>query len=285
MGETYAAAGVDIDAGEAAVERLKSHVESTTRPEVIGGIGGFGGLFDVSSLGYDEPVLVSGTDGVGTKALVATAAGRYDTIGIDLVAMCVDDLVCGGAEPLFFLDYVSVGKVAPEHVEALVSGIADGCRQVGAALIGGEIAEHAGVMGDGEFDLNRVVDTACSDLDGDGLPDVWEQQYFSNPTNATASGHGDGDTLNNRAEYIAGTIPTSGSSVFEVSNVGNSPSGFVLNWTAIEGRAYSVLWTDSLTNNFQTLESNITHPQNSYTDTVHSAEAGGFYNLKVELEN
>jgi len=153
MGETYGAAGVDIEAGEAAVERLKAHVETTTRPEVIGGIGGFGGLFDLSSLPYDEPVLVSGTDGVGTKALVATAAGRYDTIGIDLVAMCVDDLVCGGAEPLFFLDYVSVGQVAPAHIEALVGGIAHGCRQVGAALIGGEIAEHPGVMADGEFDL------------------------------------------------------------------------------------------------------------------------------------
>ena len=153
MGETYAAAGVDIEAGDQAVEKIKAHVESTTRPEVMGGIGGFGGLFDISQLAYDEPVLVSGTDGVGTKALVATAAKRYETIGIDLVAMCVDDLVCGGAEPLFFLDYVSVGKVTPSHIEALVSGIADGCRQVGAALVGGEIAEHPGVMDDGEFDL------------------------------------------------------------------------------------------------------------------------------------
>lgn len=153
MGETYAAAGVDIEAGDAAVERLKAHVESTSRSEVIGGIGGFGGLFDVSSLPYDEPVLVSGTDGVGTKALVAAAAQRYDTIGLDLVAMCVDDLVCGGAEPLFFLDYVSMGRVAPAHIEALVAGIADGCRQVGAALVGGEIAEHPGAMADGEFDL------------------------------------------------------------------------------------------------------------------------------------
>ncbi len=153
MGETYAAAGVDIEAGDAAVARITAHVESTSRPEVIGGIGGFGGLFDISSLPYDEPVLVSATDGVGTKALVAAAARRYDTIGLDLVAMCVDDLVCGGAEPLFFLDYVSVGRVAPDHIEALVSGIADGCRQVGAALIGGEIAEHPGVIPDGEFDL------------------------------------------------------------------------------------------------------------------------------------
>ncbi|MDH3753658.1 MAG: phosphoribosylformylglycinamidine cyclo-ligase [Acidimicrobiia bacterium] len=153
MGETYAAAGVDIAAGDAAVERIKPHVTSTTRPEVIGALGGFGGLFDVSTLGYDHPVLVSGTDGVGTKALVATMTGRYDTIGIDLVAMCVDDLVCGGAEPLFFLDYISAGKVDPAQMESLVDGIATGCRQAGCALIGGEMAEHPGVMQPGEFDL------------------------------------------------------------------------------------------------------------------------------------
>ncbi len=153
MGETYAGAGVDIEAGDAAVERITAHVQSTSRPEVIGGIGGFGGLFDISSLPYDEPVLVSATDGVGTKALVAAAARRYETIGVDLVAMCVDDLVCGGAEPLFFLDYISVGRVTPDHIEALVSGIAEGCRLVGAALVGGEIAEHPGVLPDGEFDL------------------------------------------------------------------------------------------------------------------------------------
>ena len=137
----------------------------------------------------------------------------------------------------------------------------------------------------GVFDLHRVIDPLCSDLDGDGLPDVWEQQYFSNPTNATAGGHGDGDTLDNRAEYIAGTIPTSGSSVFEVSNSDPSPSGFVLNWNAIEGRVYTVEWTEHLTNGFQSLEPDIAYPQNSYTDTVHAAEDGGFYNLNVQLEN
>jgi phosphoribosylformylglycinamidine cyclo-ligase len=153
MGETYAAAGVSIDAGEDAVERIKPHVRSTLRPEVLGGIGGFGGLFAFDAAAYDEPVLVSTTDGVGTKALLASATGRYDTIGLDLVAMCVDDLVCQGAEPLFFLDYISIGKVDPDVIEQLVAGVAEGCRQAGCALVGGEMAEHAGVMAPGEFDL------------------------------------------------------------------------------------------------------------------------------------
>ncbi|UDY34091.1 phosphoribosylformylglycinamidine cyclo-ligase [Dermatobacter hominis] len=153
MGETYAGAGVSIDAGEDAVDRIKPLVRSTVRPEVLGGIGGFGGLFAFDAAAYDEPVLVSTTDGVGTKALLATATGRYDTIGLDLVAMCVDDLVCQGAEPLFFLDYISIGKVDPDVVEQLVAGVAEGCRQAGCALVGGEMAEHAGVMEPGEFDL------------------------------------------------------------------------------------------------------------------------------------
>lgn len=153
MGETYAGAGVSIDAGEDAVERIKPHVRSTSRPEVLGGIGGFGGLFNFDAGAYREPVLVSTTDGVGTKALLATATGRYDTIGLDLVAMCVDDLVCQGAEPLFFLDYISIGKVDPDVIEQLVAGVADGCRQAGCALVGGEMAEHPGVMEPGEFDL------------------------------------------------------------------------------------------------------------------------------------
>ena len=122
MGATYAGAGVDIAAGEEAVELIKAHVRSTFRPEVIGDIGGFGGLFAFDADRYRDPVLVSSTDGVGTKALVAQAAGRFDTIGIDLVAMCVDDIVCQGAEPLFFLDYISVGKLDPDHIEQLVDG-------------------------------------------------------------------------------------------------------------------------------------------------------------------
>lgn len=153
MGETYEAAGVDIAAGEEAVERIKAKVRSTFRPEVIGDIGGFGGLFSFADNRYRHPVLVSSTDGVGTKALVAQAADRFDTIGIDLVAMCVDDLVCQGAEPLFFLDYIAVGKLDPDHIEQLVEGVAEGCRQAGCALIGGEMAEHPGAMEPGEFDL------------------------------------------------------------------------------------------------------------------------------------
>ena len=150
---TYAAAGVDIDAGERAVEQIKPMVASTLRPEVLGGLGGFGGLFALDTTRYRSPVLVSGTDGVGTKALVAEALGRFDTLGIDLVAMCVDDLVCHGAEPLFLLDYISTGSVDPAQMADLVSGVAEGCRQVGAALLGGEMAEHPGVMKPGEFDL------------------------------------------------------------------------------------------------------------------------------------
>ncbi|HEU5151832.1 MAG TPA: phosphoribosylformylglycinamidine cyclo-ligase [Iamia sp.] len=152
-GDTYKDAGVDIAAGEEAVERIKAKVRSTFRPEVIGDIGGFGGLFSFAGHRYRHPVLVSATDGVGTKALVAQAAGSFETIGVDLVAMCVDDIVCSGAEPLFFLDYIAVGKLDPDHIEQLVEGVAEGCRQAGCALIGGEMAEHPGAMEPGEFDL------------------------------------------------------------------------------------------------------------------------------------
>lgn len=165
MGETYAAAGVDIAAGEAAVERIKGKVRSTFRPEVVGDIGGFGGLVGLPA-GYRDPVLVSSTDGVGTKAMVARAAGRYDTIGIDLVAMCVDDIVCQGAEPLFMLDYISVGRLDPDMVDALVSGVVEGCRRAGGALVGGEMAEHPGAMAPGEFDL---VGFAVGVVERDGV--------------------------------------------------------------------------------------------------------------------
>jgi phosphoribosylformylglycinamidine cyclo-ligase len=153
MGTSYEDAGVNISAGEQAVERIKSKVRSTFRPEVIGDIGGFGGLFSFAQHRYTHPVLVSATDGVGTKALIAQATGRFDTIGVDLVAMCVDDIVCQGAEPLFFLDYIAVGKLDPDHIEQLVEGVAHGCRQAGCALVGGEMAEHPGAMEPGEFDL------------------------------------------------------------------------------------------------------------------------------------
>ncbi len=150
---TYAAAGVDIAAGDRAVGLIGEAVASTRRGEVLSGLGGFGGLFRVPTDRYREPVLVASTDGVGTKGLVAQLVGKYDTIGIDLVAMCVDDLVCQGAEPLFLLDYIATGAVEPARMAELVGGVADGCRQVGAALLGGEMAEHAGVMAPGEFDL------------------------------------------------------------------------------------------------------------------------------------
>jgi phosphoribosylformylglycinamidine cyclo-ligase len=153
VGETYAGAGVDIEAGEAAVERIKDKVRSTYRPEVLGDIGGFGGMFAVPVDRYRQPVLVAATDGVGTKLMVAEQSGRFDTVGIDLVAMCVDDLVCQGAEPLFFLDYISTGRLDPDQIEAVVSGIVEGCRQAGCALIGGEMAEHPGAMAPGQIDV------------------------------------------------------------------------------------------------------------------------------------
>ncbi len=150
---TYEDAGVSITAGEDAVRRIKEHVRSTYRPGVLGEIGGFGGMFEFPKDRYRNPVLVASTDGVGTKALVARDAGRFSTIGVDLVAMCVDDVVCQGAEPLFFLDYIAVGKLDPGHIDELVSGVAEGCRQAGCALVGGEMAEHPGAMEPGQFDL------------------------------------------------------------------------------------------------------------------------------------
>jgi len=151
---TYREAGVDIDAGDDAVGRIRSAVASTSRPGVVGGVGGFGGLFDLAAIGHLRgPLLVSSTDGVGTKAVLAAELGVYDTIGFDLVAMCADDLVCTGAEPLFFLDYLLVGRLDPELVERVVGGIAAACREVGAALVGGEMAEHPGQLPEGELDL------------------------------------------------------------------------------------------------------------------------------------
>ena len=149
----YRAAGVDLEAAEEAVARIRSLVESTTRPEVVGGIGGFGGFFAFDPGRYEKPLLVSTTDGVGTKSEVARMVGRYDTIGLDCVAMSVDDLAVCGAEPLFFLDYISVGRNEPAMIEALVTGVRDGCVQAGCALIGGEISEHPGLMEPGHFDL------------------------------------------------------------------------------------------------------------------------------------
>lgn len=144
---------MDIDAGAEAVRRIGPLVQSTRRPGVVGDIGGFGGLFDPSAAGFRDPLLVSATDGVGTKTEIARLTGRLDTIGRDLVAMCVDDLVCAGATPLFFLDYLAIGHLDPEAVERLIEGIAAGCAEAGCALIGGEMAEHPGVMAADQFDL------------------------------------------------------------------------------------------------------------------------------------
>ena len=148
----YRAAGVDVRAGEQAVELMRAAVESTRRAEVIGGLGGFAGAVTLPA-GYREPLLVSATDGVGTKTAIAAALHRFDTIGIDLVAMCADDVVCTGAAPLFFLDYVAVGRLVPVDVAELVGSVAAGCRAAGCALIGGETAEHPGLMEPDEFDL------------------------------------------------------------------------------------------------------------------------------------
>ena len=150
---SYAAAGVDIEAGYKGVQLMKQHVERTRIPGVVSGIGGFGGLFAPNVAGMKEPILVSGTDGVGTKIRVAQLLNQHGTIGIDCVAMCVNDIVCCGAKPLFFLDYIAIGKNEPEKVASIVSGVAEGCVQAGCALIGGETAEHPGVMAPDDYDL------------------------------------------------------------------------------------------------------------------------------------
>ncbi|WP_223593600.1 phosphoribosylformylglycinamidine cyclo-ligase [Neobacillus bataviensis] len=153
MSDAYRQAGVDIDAGNEAVERMKKHVKKTFRPEVLTGLGGFGALFKPDLTAMEEPVFVSGTDGVGTKLKIAFAMDKHDTIGIDAVAMCVNDVIVQGAEPLFFLDYLACGKIIPEKIEAIVKGIADGCVLAGCALIGGETAEMPGMYQDEEYDI------------------------------------------------------------------------------------------------------------------------------------
>ena len=151
--ESYAAAGVDIEAGYKGVQLMKEHVARTVIPGVVGGLGGFGGLFAPDLTGMKEPILVSGTDGVGTKQRIAQLMDRHNTVGIDCVAMCVNDIICCGARPLFFLDYIAIGKNIPEKVAELVSGVAEGCVQAGCALIGGETAEHPGTMAPDDYDL------------------------------------------------------------------------------------------------------------------------------------
>ncbi len=153
MAQHYEAAGVNLEAGYEVVSRIKSHVKSTMRFGSMGNIGSFGGMFDLSALQVKEPILVSGTDGVGTKLKIAFAMDKHDTIGIDAVAMCVNDVLAQGAEPLIFLDYVAVGHNVPAKIESIVAGVAEGCRQAGCALVGGETAEMPGMYGDGEYDI------------------------------------------------------------------------------------------------------------------------------------
>ncbi len=154
----YKKAGVDIEAGYRSVELMKEYVKETTRPEVLGGLGGFSGAFSLASIkNMEKPTLVSGTDGVGTKIKLAFLMDQHDTVGIDCVAMCVNDIVCAGGEPLFFLDYIACGKNYPEKIAAIVKGVAEGCKQAGAALIGGETAEHPGLMPEDEYDLAGFV--------------------------------------------------------------------------------------------------------------------------------
>jgi len=151
--EAYAAAGVDITAGYRSVELMKKHIARTNTPGVIGGLGGFGGLFAPDLTGMEKPILVSGTDGVGTKLKIAFLMNKHDTVGIDCVAMCVNDIICSGAKPLFFLDYIACGKNVPERIEQIVKGVCEGCVQAGAALIGGETAEMPGFYPENEYDL------------------------------------------------------------------------------------------------------------------------------------
>lgn len=160
----YRNAGVDIEAGYRSVELMKEHVKKTMRPEVMGGLGGFSGAFSAAALkGMEEPVLLSGTDGVGTKLKLAFLMDKHDTVGIDCVAMCVNDVACAGGEPLFFLDYIACGKNFPEKIASIVKGVAEGCKQSGAALIGGETAEHPGLMPEDEYDLAGFAVGLCDE--------------------------------------------------------------------------------------------------------------------------
>ena len=162
----YKSAGVDIEAGYKSVELMKAHVKETMRPEVLGGLGGFSGAFSMSAIkDMEEPVLLSGTDGCGTKVKIAMLLDKHDTMGIDAVAMCVNDVACAGGEPLFFLDYIACGKNYPEKIASIVKGVAEGCKQSGCALIGGETAEHPGLMAEDDYDLAGFTVGVCDKKD------------------------------------------------------------------------------------------------------------------------
>ncbi|MCL2287420.1 MAG: phosphoribosylformylglycinamidine cyclo-ligase [Firmicutes bacterium] len=189
MSEAYKLAGVNIEAGYEAVSRMKSHVAKTARLGVMSGIGGFGGLFDLSALNMKEPVLVSGTDGVGTKLKMAFKLNRHDTIGIDAVAMCVNDIITQGAEPLFFLDYIATGEMDPVLIEDIIKGVSEGCVQSGCALIGGETAEMPGLYRDGEYDIagfavgvveKQNIITGANIIEGDFLVGIASSGLHSN---------------------------------------------------------------------------------------------------------
>lgn len=200
---TYADAGVDIDAGDALVDRIKPHAKSTARPGAEVALGGFGGAFDLKAAGYEDPILVSGTDGVGTKLRIAIETGRFDTIGIDLVAMCANDVLAQGAEPLFFLDYFATGKLDPARGEAIVAGIAEGCRQSGCALIGGETAEMPGMYSGDDFDLAGFVVGAAER--GTLLPRLDDMQAGDALIGLAASGpHSNGYSLIRKVVEMSG---------------------------------------------------------------------------------
>ncbi len=221
MAESYEKAGVNLEAGYEVVARIKKHVASTSRLGVMGNIGAFGGMFDLSALGVKEPVLVSGTDGVGTKLKLAFEMDKHDTIGIDAVAMCVNDVLAQGAEPLYFLDYVAVGHNEPAKIEAIVAGVAEGCRQSGCALIGGETAEMPGMYTDGEYDIAGFT---CGVVEKSELIDGTKVKVGDVLIGVASSGvHSNGFSL------VRKIVADSGSDLHKVyPELGDKPLGEVL---------------------------------------------------------
>ncbi len=221
MAVSYEKAGVNLEAGYEVVSRIKKHVASTSRLGVMGNIGAFGGMFDLSALGVKEPVLVSGTDGVGTKLKLAFQMDKHDTIGIDAVAMCVNDVLAQGAEPLYFLDYVAVGHNEPAKIEAIVAGVAEGCRQSGCALIGGETAEMPGMYTDGEYDIAGFT---CGVVEKSELIDGSKVKVGDVLVGVASSGvHSNGFSL------VRKIVADSGSDIHKVyPELGDKPLGEVL---------------------------------------------------------